>query len=330
MNKENSLSLLRGNTLELHYWFENESHTMDAVVQNRCEYEFLGVLKEIAATFSAEIIIETEPLAEGGLRRWFKIIAKEENIKATITTAIIAALIAGVFITPITTSITKVTEKIIEKIFEDKEVKELEKEKLKLEVEKLRQEIQQNNQLLNQNNLIKKKKSNFYEALGNYPKVRKVSFVIEDDNKIQLSDDKCVLRKNFKEFILISDDLEPVELENAIIEIISPVLKKGNYKWMGIYNGISIPFNMKSTEFKTLIQTGDIQFKNGTSINCALVIRKKIDNEGIEKVIGYDVLRVNNYFENDKPIETPEGKHHRQKKEADKLQMDLFADNSTN
>lgn len=328
MNKENSLSLLSGNTLELHYWFENESHTMDAVVQNRCEYEFLGVLKEIAATFNADVIIETEPLAEGGLRRWFKIIAKEENIKATITTAIIAALIAGVFITPITTSITKVTEKIIEEIFEDKEVKELEKEKLKLEVEKLKQEIQQNNQLLNQNNLIKKRKSNFYESLGNYPKVSKVSFAVEDDNKIQLSNDKCVLRKNFKEFILISDDLEPVELDNAIIEIISPVLKKGNYKWMGIYNGISIPFNMKSTEFKTLIQTGDIQFKNGTSINCSLVIRKKIDNEGIERVIGYDVLRVNKYFENDKPIETPEGKHHRQKKEADKLQMDLFADNN--
>jgi len=328
MNKENSLTLLSGNTLELHYWFENDSHTMDAIVQNRCEYEFLGVLKEIAATFNADVIIETEPLAEGGLRRWFKIIAKEENIRATITTAIIAALLAGVFITPITTSITKVTEKIIEEIFEDKEVKELEKEKLKLEVEKLRQEIQQNNQLLNQNSIIKKKKSNFYETLENYAKVSKVSFTIEDDNKIQISDDKSVLRKNFKQFVLVSDDLEPTEFEDAIIEIISPVLKKGNYKWMGIYNGISIPFNMKSKEFKTLVQTGDIQFKNGTSINCFLVVRKKIDNEGVEKIIGYDVLRINNYFENDKPIETPEGKHHRQKKEADKLQMKLFADNN--
>lgn len=327
MDKKNSITLLSGNTLELHYWFENDSHTMDAVVQNRCEYEFLGVLKEIAATFNADVIIETEPLAEGGLRRWFKIIAKEESIKATITTAIIAALIAGVFITPITTSITKVSEKIIEKIFDDKEIKDLEKEKLKLEVEKLRQEIQKNNQLLNHNSIIKKKKSNFYETLESYQKVNRVSFITENDNKIQLSEDNSVLRMNFMEFVLVSDDLEPVEFDNAIIEIISPVLKKGNYKWMGIYNGISIPFNMKSAEFKTLIQTGDIQFKNGTSINCFLVIRKKIDNDGIEKVIGYDVLRVNNYFENDKPVETPEGKHHRQKKEADKLQMKLFADN---
>lgn len=330
MDKRNSLSLLSGNTLELHYWFENNTHTMDAVVQNKCEYEFLGVLREIAATFNADIVIETEPLAEGGLRRWFKIIAKEENIKATITTAIIAALIAGVFITPITTTITKVTEKIIEEIFEDKEVKDLEKEKLKLEIEKLRQEIQQNNLLLNQNNLIKKKKSNFYETLENYPKVNKVSFVITDDNKIHLTEDKTILRKNFKDFVLVSDDLAPDEFENAIIEIISPVLKKGSYKWMGIYNGVSIPFNMKSIEFKTLVQTGDIQFKNGTSINCFLVARKKIDNDGIEKIVGYDVLRVNNYFENDKPIETPEGKHYRQKKEADKQQMRLFADNNEN
>ncbi len=328
MSKENNISLLNGNTLELHYWFNDESHTMDAVIQNRCEYEFLGVLKQIALTFNAEIVIETEPLADGGLRRWFKIIAKEENKKAVITTAIIVALMAGVFITPISTSISKVTEKLIERIFEDKEFKELEKEKLKLEIEKLKQEIQNNNQLLNKNTVIKKKKSNFYETLEKYNKVNKVSFVIKDELKTQVSEEKTVYRKNFKEFVLISDDLEPIEIDNAIIEIISPVLKKGNYKWMGIYNDTTIPFNMKSKEFKSLVQNGKIQFKNGTSINCFLVIRKKIDNEGLENIIGYDVQRVNKYFENDKPIETPEGKHHRQKKEADKQQLKLFAGNN--
>ena len=57
-----------------------------------------------------------------------------------------------------------------------------------------------------------------------------------------------------------------------------------------------------------------------------MTVKKKIDNEGIEKINGYDVLRVNNYFENDKPVETPEGKHHRQKKEAEKQQLNLFSD----
>jgi hypothetical protein len=32
---------------------------------------------------------------------------------------------------------------------------------------------------------------------------------------------------------------------------------------------------------------------------------------------------VNHYFENEKPIETPEGKKHRQQQEANKLQMKL-------
>jgi hypothetical protein len=327
MTNENNISLLDGNTLELHYWFEDKTHTMDAVVQNRCEYEFLGLLREIASTFNAEILIETEPLADGGLRRWFKVISKEENRKAAITTTLIVSLTAAIFITPVTTSVAKITEKVIEQIFEDKEVKELEKEKLQLEVEKLKQEIQRNNILLNQNSVVKKKKSNFYETLENYYKVNKVSFAIENNDKVKLDDEQIVTREKFKEYILVSDDLEPVEVDNAIIEIISPVLKKGNYKWLGVYDGNSIPFNMKSKEFKTLVQTGVIQFKNGTSINCFLVIRKKVDNEGLEKIIGYDVLRVNNYFENDKPVETPEGKHHRQKIEADERQLNLFADN---
>jgi hypothetical protein len=122
----------------------------------------------------------------------------------------------------------------------------------------------------------------------------------------------------------VSDDLEPIEKDEAIIEIISPVLKKGNYKWRGIYNGEPEEFNMKSNEFKTLIQNGEIEFKNGFSINCALTIRRKIDNEGNIKTVGYDVTRVNSHFLNGNPIETPEGKRYRKQKEADKLQLTLF------
>ena len=33
---------------------------------------------------------------------------------------------------------------------------------------------------------------------------------------------------------------------------------------------------------------------------------------------------MNHYFENDKPIETPEGKRHRQIKEAVEMQLTLF------
>ena len=123
---------------------------------------------------------------------------------------------------------------------------------------------------------------------------------------------------------MTSDDTEPDNDENAIIEIISPVLKKGKYKWTGIYNGDAITFKMKSNEFKTLVQTGQIQFKNGSSIDCHLVTNKKINAEGEVYVSSYEVVLVNNYFENDKPIETSEGRRKRQKREAELQQLNLF------
>ncbi len=103
----------------------------------------------------------------------------------------------------------------------------------------------------------------------------------------------------------------------------SPVLKKGNYKWRGIYKDKVESFNMKSTEFKTLVQSGKIEFKNGSSIKCLLQIERKVNNEGIEQVFGYHIIRVDEYFENDTPVETLEGKKHRQKQEAEKLQFKL-------
>jgi hypothetical protein len=322
MGITSNLSLLNANTLELHYGFKDKTHTMDAFVQNKCEHEFLAILKEIASVYDAEIVIETEPFGEGGLRRWFKIISKEESKKATITIAVIAAVATVI----ITTPITGVSERLLDKLFEDKELIDLEKEKLILEIEILRKEVQEKDSVFSQNTIIKKRKSNFYETLEKYQKVEKVSFVINNENKDYLIKEKCIERSDFKNFILVSDELEPGEIEEAVIEIISPVLKKGAYKWMGIYNDTVVPFNMLSNEFKTLVQTGGIEFKNGSSINCFLRIRKRIDNEGLTKIVGYDVLRVNYYFENDKPVETPEGRFHRQKKEADKRQMRMFND----
>lgn len=321
--KPAELSLLNANTLELHYWFKDESHLMDAFIQNKCEYEVLAIMKELSSVFNVEITVETQPFGEGGLLRWFKIDSNDKTIISTIKIAVITAFLTAIFVTPISTSIGKVTDIIIEKIFEDKELKELEKEELRLKVEKLRQEVDKKNQLLNENNLIKKRRSNFYEALQKYPKLDRVSLQIENDNKILLAEEVGVFKKDFKNYILTNDDLDPKEVEEAVIEIISPVLKKGKYKWTGIYNGEPIAFDMKSNEFKTLVQTGKIEFKNGSSINCALIVKRKIDNEGFEKTVGYEVLRVNNYFENDKPIETPEGKFHRQKKEAEKRQYKI-------
>jgi hypothetical protein len=321
----NNLSLLAGNTLVLHYHFDDDTHTIDAFVQNKCECEFLCILREIADLLNTDTHIETEPFTEGGIRRWFKVVSREDDEKGAISAAIITSMLTTVIATPLSTSVGTAATKMAERVFEDKELKKLIKGKLKPDIETLFQDLKDKNLDLDQNNVIKKRKSNFYETLNKYPKVKKVSFVVTNSEKTPLIDEIVVYRKDFKGQILVSDTLEPITNNNAIIEIISPVLKKGKYKrWLGIYTGNPISFQMKSLEFNALVQKGDIQFKNGTSINCLLNIKRKIDNEGKERVIGYDVVRVNSYLENEIAVQTFEGKKQKQKNEVKAQQLDLF------
>jgi hypothetical protein len=320
---EQSTISTNANSLELHYCFDDASHNMDAIVQNKCEFEILAIIKNLATTFEVDIVIETEPLVNGGLRRFFKIINKTEGKTAGITTTILVALITGIFINPITTSIGKLGEKLVEKIFEDREKGNLDKELEREQIENLKIDTKLKKQKLYENTVIIKRRSNFYEELENYPKVEKIGVQIKMEQK-NVSEEFFVSRSQFKEFILANNEVEPTTIDNATIEIISPVLKKGNYKWRGIYNDEVVNFNMKSTEFKTLVQTGKIEFKNGSSINCVLELEKELNVEGKEIIISYNIVRVNEYFENDKPVETPEGKHHRQIQEADKQQLKLF------
>jgi hypothetical protein len=45
----------------------------------------------------------------------------------------------------------------------------------------------------------------------------------------------------------------------------------------------------------------------------------------VERIIGYNILGVNSYSENGKPIETPEAKQKQKVNTANKKQLDLFA-----
>lgn len=326
MISNSSIELVNTDTLEIHYFFGDDSHTMDANILNKCDHEILSIIKEVADTFFAEIAVETEPIAEGGIRKWLKIASKTEKINAPITTAFLTALILAVLVTPV----GKISEKLIEKIFEDTEMSNLQKEKLKNEIRILKKyqidEQQDSLNNINYNILIKKRKSNFYELLDNYPKVVKVSFSTLDSVEKIKAIEKFVQKEDFGQFVLVTDELQTIVRENAIIEIVAPVLKKGKYKWIGHYNGDIIHFNMKSEEFRRLVQDGKVEFKNGSSINCSLEIRRKISGEGVELITGYDVIRVDYYFQNSKPVETKEGKTHRQVKEAQSAQLNFFQD----
>ncbi len=58
--------------LELHYYLNNESHSMNAFIRNECEKEILIILKEIITNLNILIEIESEAYTEGGLRQVWK------------------------------------------------------------------------------------------------------------------------------------------------------------------------------------------------------------------------------------------------------------------
>ena len=318
------ISVLRGNTIELHYWFNDNSHTMNAIVLNKCEYEFLGIAKEISQKLKVDVEIETEPLGEGGLRSWFRF---NSNDIDTIKVGVVLYLITNVFGTPLTTTLDELTRMAIQSVFESEEIKQLKEQKkvaeLKYDIAKIEAETARLSRSIDEN-VVKKKRSNYYETISGCNKVDKVTVSITDASKSNMYFQKEISKVDFPNYIMTSDEIEPDNDENAIIEIVSPVLKKGKYKWTGIYNGEVISFTMKSNEFKTLVQTGKVLFRNGSSINCHLITHKKINAEGVVRISGYEVLLVNHYFENDKPVETPEGKRKRQIREDEEKQLKLF------
>lgn len=319
-----TITILDLDTIELHYWLNDGTHTMDAHAFNKCEYEFLGILRELSNSLRIKVDVEVEPLKEGGIRAWFKLY---RDNKDTIKVAFLTFLFTEILCTPPKTALEYLTQEVLEQVFEDQEIKKLEKEKkiveLKLDIARIKAETE----LLCKNideNKIQKKRSNYYESANQCKKIEKISFVATDSTKGKEYVHRDVFAKDFPLYIMTSDDLDPDQDDNAIIEIISPVLKKGNYQWLGIYQGEVVQFKMKSNEFKTMVLTGQVPFKNGSSITCLLVRNKKIDNNGDVKISGYEVIEVYNFFENDTPIETPEGKRRRQRREGDDKQLSLF------
>lgn len=304
MEHQLSLENKEFNNVELHYWFDDETHTMDAFVQNKSELIFLSIIKQLADDFNCVIEIETFPLENGGLRRIFRVISKSEKKGCIITTAVLTSILTAVITTPITTSINA----IVSKIFEDTEKVELGKAKLRLEIEGLKldnqnkkeerdsKEIKRENvtfgRLKNPNMLVKKR-SDFYKEIDSYDKVSLVSIKASDSEGESVVPEIKVRKADFKKYIVEKEDIEPIIIDHACVEIIQPVLTKdASYKWRGIYLGKSISFDMQSNKFKTLVQTGLIEFKNGSSIDCQLRIKRKLTDEGEIVDCGYQVLEV--------------------------------------
>jgi hypothetical protein len=306
----------------LHYYLERGSHSMDAVIRNKCEREVLAVFFEVAKQLDVPIAVETYAHSEGGLKELWKAMGKN-NAQIALVISVLS-LILSTF----PTSDSELTTL-------EKEAKRLEIEKMRLEIDKLKEDIPVKDErthqaaeavahVLQSNGKIAVRRSNYYRLLLDYPKIDSVGYSprTKDSRPVPES---LVQRSDFGRFILRSDRL-PVETdENALIEVFAPVLTEGSYHWRGYYLGNSISFAMLDPQFKALILAKQIHFQHGTRLRCVLNIYKKYDDLGEVTVTGYSVVTVLEHSEGGTNfVETPQGRSYRHANALRESQGDMF------
>lgn len=253
----------------IHYYLNDDSHSMNAFVRNAMEKDFLSIVNTISSSLNLKIELESRAAKEGGFIEILDII-EAHPVSSTI---IVSS--AGY-------AIKRFLEYLLTGAYKKNK---LENEKLELEILKLKKESAgiDDNQLEQK---LARPISNYYAKIEKYEKIRAVGFGNEVNNEY------VVQRDEFRDFILVDDKEEEID-DDANIELISPVLKEGRYKWRGIYRNESIDFSMGDSKFKNDIIGGRYDFGNGSFINCQLCITKTYDEFGNEcKNRSYRVAKV--------------------------------------
>jgi hypothetical protein len=308
--------------LEIHYFLKDNSHTMDALVRNKCEAEFLAIAYEVISELGLNISIDSEVFKEGGLREVWKMMGKNSAQLAFLVSVVALGL-------------TQVPSKDAELVDLEKQHMQLSIEEKKLTIEKLKKELEKGNastesvntavRVIDGSYKVLTRKSNFYKNLSLYEKVTQLGVSSIDDNGRYISDEIIVPRSQFSRFILSSHELKPVVDENAVIEIVAPVLKEGRAKWKGIYNEGHISFAMNDKTFKQSVLMKQTRFTNGSGILCVLKINQKLNEVGEVVSAGYVVDTVLEQIESGVNTETSQGRNYRFTKSKEGSQRQLFA-----
>jgi len=280
----------KSNRLQFHYYFKDDSHTIDSILRNECEKEILQIYKEIANTLGLQLTLETLPTQEGGFRETWKFLGKN-SVQITLIVSV-AAIVISRF--PVENK--ELTKLQIENLKLDNEIKRKELEKLNLDfiqedTELDQQKVVDSVELVIKNYKISWRKSNLYKKLNSYQKVDSIEVQrYEEDEPV--GNPRKIPRREFSKFILRSDELPELELENATIDVISPAIKRGKFRWKGFYNNEIINFLMDDVEFKSHVLRGDIHFSNRFSIEVEMTQNRKINQDGNIIVTNSKVTRV--------------------------------------
>jgi len=140
------------------------------------------------------------------------------------------------------------------------------------------------------NRRIIKLRSQFYESLLTYDKVAAVGFA--NTHTPTGNEETRVPRASFQDFVVRPEELDPMVIEQADIEIIAPVLTRDGGKWRGRFDKHNISFVIRDEQFLTQVAVQRVKFQNGTSMSCRLVVRMREDEAGVSQPHEYVVDEV--------------------------------------
>lgn len=307
--------------LELHYYLRDQSHSMDAVVRNKCEAEILAAFTQIAQRLGVEVRLESTAYREGGLKEIWSFLGIN-NAQLTFLLAVIVLIFS------------RYPTSDPEADSLNKEVLKLTIEEKKLNIQRLRREIEEKQpsadalsdaaKIVEGDLRVATRRSNFYRGLIGYEKVTAVGFTQIPEQQVTKPDERQVQRADFNKFIQLTDRLPVEVIDEATIEIVAPVLRDGNYQWKGQYDNQPISFAMLDEEFRSSVLLRKVSFQHGSTIKCVLNIHRKFDEVGDVKITGYSVSTVLAKVEDGEVEETTQGKRHRFSKKQAASQGKLF------
>lgn len=268
----------KSDNLQFHYFFKDNSHSINSILRNECEKEILYIFREVSETLGLQLNLETLPAEEGGFKETWKFIGKN-SVQITLIVSVAAVVISRF---PVENK--ELNKLQIENLKLDNEIKRKELEKLNLDFLQEDKELNQQTiidsvELVNKNYKISWRKSNLYKKLNNYQKIDSVEVLRHQEEK-PVGNPRKIPRREFSKFILRTDELPKLELENAIIDVISPAIKRGKFRWKGFYNNEIVNFLMEDYEFKSQVLKGGIHFSNKFSIEVEMSQDRKINHDG--------------------------------------------------
>lgn len=304
--------------IELRYCFDDENkHSMNAEIFNECERYFIKGIKGIEKYFEDIIQLKIKPRKEGCLIDVFTIAINNPAITATFTTLI-----------------TIFATKFFDAKFSTAKHKTDETEKKLENLQTIKEQIRAGtlseddfDYIASNDKDLRKQKSNFFKSAKKETEITKIETTSTSSNfppTIIIVD-----RKDFNRFILTQTTEQSEETQDAKIYIVAPILVKGRRDaWKGIFKDDSIDFKIADKEFLAQVWNKQINFQNGTYINCQLKTKISTNIETEEIKIMREVENVSNYGEDNTPIRNV--KHRKKNKNVNYIeQPNLFSELET-